>query len=680
MANELTAGRMVSEQRDARTRETPTQRWNRNYLEILHEVRAAQIGTQLLLVFLLLLAFTGRFAETTQFQRTVYVVSLVLVAGATCLLIAPAPFSRLVFRRRLEAQLVRASSRFAFWGVTMLMLAINGVVLLILDVVMGAPYAYWITGGSLAWFLIWWYVAPGWVRAGQRKRRKEATVVALEAASQKLHSERVRDGEAAPRALGSGARPAGALGSAEGAVGTAGVVGSTAPVSSVPVSSPLGAALGGGRGRPGPHPPQLRPGPTWPAPRLPMMPTPHPSLATGDQLGYPGGHAPAVGFDRPSPQPGAATGPNGRYPMGPRPAGGPNGARNGRNGPVPVGYPGPTSGPAGALGGPRSGTDGPIGGGVPNGTGPVPINGGPLHGGPLHGGGPIHGGPMYGGPRYGGPIYPAPPSEPGRPAGAYAAVDPLGPIAVGGLAVPPFDHPVPPYDSSGPVNPMQYDAPGASRPISSMPVSSTPFDGAAARGPRHPYGPLVPGSAGPVAPGTAEPGAPGRASAGRHRGISLTDLPITHTTGDVPLMYGTGDIPRLSGDGMQHGRSGDGMQNGSGGDGVTQFGVAIPTAPAPSGLPASGGGAVPTPAGASGSAAAGPAAAGPAPAGPFPSETSEASEASVPDEAGERLVSDLDGETGATTDADGQGVVGRARVTPPNAVTSRHGYPTPAEE
>lgn len=92
MSAELTTGRSSdrNERRDPRTQETPTQRWHRNYLEILQETRAAQIGTQLLLVFLLTLAFTSGFDETTRFQRMVYVVSLVLVAGATCLLIAPA--------------------------------------------------------------------------------------------------------------------------------------------------------------------------------------------------------------------------------------------------------------------------------------------------------------------------------------------------------------------------------------------------------------------------------------------------------------------------------------------------------------------------------------------------------------------------------------------------------------
>ena len=58
-------------------RETPTQRLDRNYAEILQEVRVAQTGVQLLLAFLLTVAFTPRFATLTEFERGVYVGALV---------------------------------------------------------------------------------------------------------------------------------------------------------------------------------------------------------------------------------------------------------------------------------------------------------------------------------------------------------------------------------------------------------------------------------------------------------------------------------------------------------------------------------------------------------------------------------------------------------------------------
>ncbi|WP_329048428.1 DUF6328 family protein [Amycolatopsis sp. NBC_01488] len=148
----------------AARRETPTQRLDRNYAEILQEVRVAQTGVQLLLAFLLTVAFTPRFATLTDFERRVYVSSLVLGAAATALLIAPAAFHRLVFQRRLKRQLVQASSRFALFGLTLLMLSISSALLLILSVTLGASVAAWFTGGATGWFALWWYAVPVWSR------------------------------------------------------------------------------------------------------------------------------------------------------------------------------------------------------------------------------------------------------------------------------------------------------------------------------------------------------------------------------------------------------------------------------------------------------------------------------------------------------------------------------------
>jgi hypothetical protein len=144
--------------------ETPTQRLDRNYGELLQEVRVAQTGVQFLLAFLLALAFTPRFADITEFQRWTYVVSLIMGAAATALLIAPAPFHRLVFQHRLKRRLVRATGLFTLAGLGLLMLALGSSMLLILDVVLGTRQAMWISGGILAWFLTWWLAVPLWNR------------------------------------------------------------------------------------------------------------------------------------------------------------------------------------------------------------------------------------------------------------------------------------------------------------------------------------------------------------------------------------------------------------------------------------------------------------------------------------------------------------------------------------
>ena len=140
--------------------ETPAQRVDRNYAEILQEMRVAQTGVQLLLAFLLTLAFTPKFGPLNAFQLDVYVLSLVLGSASTALLIAPAPFHRLVFRRHLKSQLVRASSHLLLAGLVLLKLALAAALLLILDVVLGRWPAVWVTAALVTWFSFWWYLVP----------------------------------------------------------------------------------------------------------------------------------------------------------------------------------------------------------------------------------------------------------------------------------------------------------------------------------------------------------------------------------------------------------------------------------------------------------------------------------------------------------------------------------------
>ncbi|WP_246257074.1 DUF6328 family protein [Amycolatopsis anabasis] len=144
--------------------ESPSQRLDRNYGEILQELRVAQTGVQLLLASLLMVAFTPAFTSFTSFQRHVYVIGLILGAAAKALLIAPAAFHRMVFRRRLKSELVRSANVFTLCGLALLMLALTAALLLILSVVLGPRQAAWIAGGTLLWFSLLWYVFPLWSR------------------------------------------------------------------------------------------------------------------------------------------------------------------------------------------------------------------------------------------------------------------------------------------------------------------------------------------------------------------------------------------------------------------------------------------------------------------------------------------------------------------------------------
>lgn len=140
--------------------ETEAERLDRNYGEILQELRVTQVGVQILFASLLTVAFSERFRQITEGQRTTYVVTLLAAAGATAFLIGPVSFHRIVFRRSQKDDLVRNAHRMAMGGLACLSVAIVGVVLLILEVVLGQPEAAWFSVGVGVFFVTLWLVVP----------------------------------------------------------------------------------------------------------------------------------------------------------------------------------------------------------------------------------------------------------------------------------------------------------------------------------------------------------------------------------------------------------------------------------------------------------------------------------------------------------------------------------------
>jgi hypothetical protein len=152
--------------------ESEEQRLDRNYSELLQELRVAQAGVQILFAFVLSLAFQNRFAAISDLQKTMYVITLLLSAAAAALLIAPVAFHRLVFRRRQKDDLVDVTNRLAIGGLVALFLAMVSAVLLILDVVLGNAWAVPLTVVVALWFLLLWFVLPLPARRSGREQRE----------------------------------------------------------------------------------------------------------------------------------------------------------------------------------------------------------------------------------------------------------------------------------------------------------------------------------------------------------------------------------------------------------------------------------------------------------------------------------------------------------------------------
>ena len=140
--------------------ETDNERADRNFVELLQELRVAQTGVQILFAFLLTLPFTQRFSQVTAEQKATYLATLVTTSLATACLIAPVSHHRILFRRGLKRELVRASSRLAGVGLVFLWLSMVGAVFLIFDVVLNTPIGLAVGAALAVVFLTVWYLHP----------------------------------------------------------------------------------------------------------------------------------------------------------------------------------------------------------------------------------------------------------------------------------------------------------------------------------------------------------------------------------------------------------------------------------------------------------------------------------------------------------------------------------------
>ncbi len=144
--------------------ETPLERADRNFAELLQELRVTQTGVQILFAFLLTLAFTPRFPTLDTVQRATYVTTLLLAMLAAALFTAPAALHRSLFQQNAKPAIVRVSSRLATIGLTVLMLAFTGSVLLVVDVSLGRVAGFAAGGGTLLVCVGLWRILPWLVR------------------------------------------------------------------------------------------------------------------------------------------------------------------------------------------------------------------------------------------------------------------------------------------------------------------------------------------------------------------------------------------------------------------------------------------------------------------------------------------------------------------------------------
>src|SRR4051794_6328552 len=165
----------MAEMEDNGRNETEKERLDRNLNELLGELRVALPGVQVLFAFLLTVPFQQGFQKATDFQKDVYLVTLLLTAMASALLIAPSAYHRLQFRQDDKKHIVFVANRFAIAGFAFLAAAMSAAILLVTDYLYGATTAAVCTIGAAIVLYGFWYATP---LARRAKRRREATAKA----------------------------------------------------------------------------------------------------------------------------------------------------------------------------------------------------------------------------------------------------------------------------------------------------------------------------------------------------------------------------------------------------------------------------------------------------------------------------------------------------------------------
>lgn len=147
-----------------RAGESPVERIDRNWEELLQELRVSQTGVQILTGFLLTMPFQPSFRTLSDFERGAYLWAISTSIIATSLLIAPVAMHRALFRRRRKDSLVHAGHRISQLGLGFLAAAIIGVVTLVFSLVFNGAAGLAAGLVASAMFLGLWVVLPLLIR------------------------------------------------------------------------------------------------------------------------------------------------------------------------------------------------------------------------------------------------------------------------------------------------------------------------------------------------------------------------------------------------------------------------------------------------------------------------------------------------------------------------------------
>ena len=147
-------------------------RFDREWSEILNEIRVALPGVQLLFGFLLAAPFTDPFRGMSELLRYGYFVCFLTTTASSAFLIAPSVYHRLHWRRDVvdKEQMLRTANTLAIVGGILLAFAMTSAVYIISVAIAGRGPAMVITILAGLLFAILWFALPLLRRNAERKQ------------------------------------------------------------------------------------------------------------------------------------------------------------------------------------------------------------------------------------------------------------------------------------------------------------------------------------------------------------------------------------------------------------------------------------------------------------------------------------------------------------------------------
>jgi hypothetical protein len=140
--------------------ETNKERYNRELIELLNELKVALPGVQVLFAFLLAVPLSPRFDQVDGFEKAIFFCTLTSTAIATALLIAPSAIHRIDFRNKDKGSMILLFNKISIIGLVFTAFSMIGALTFIADLL----YGYYATGFTLfassVTFGLLWFVLP----------------------------------------------------------------------------------------------------------------------------------------------------------------------------------------------------------------------------------------------------------------------------------------------------------------------------------------------------------------------------------------------------------------------------------------------------------------------------------------------------------------------------------------